>query len=246
MFRHIAVICLCTGIIVSCQTQKMIEKTEISPAQQTQPELPPDATVRYDERNGCIFRMEGNNLSQHLENDKSFQALQSENRFSDIAIAFIDAYPSVFKLQRPSQELKAISFNVEGSGQKHIRLSQIFDGIPVRASEIIVHLNRANQVCLVEGRYLPTPSGLATRPVISEREALRRTAEDMKQADCPGCRPELIIFSDASAKPYLAYRVIVNPGMAQGWEYFIDAQTGNILTKLSTIRNTGSGKLKFR
>jgi Zn-dependent metalloprotease len=246
MLKYIAVICLCTGIIVSCQSQEMIKKTEISQAQKTEAELPHDAAVRYDERNGTIFRLEGNNLSQHLENNKSFQALQSENRFSDIAIAFIAAYHSAFKLLRPSEELKVISFNVEGSGQKHIRLNQIFDGIPVRASEIIVHLNRANQVCLVEGRYIPTPSGLPTRPMIAEKEALRKIGDDLKQEDCPGCRPELIVFSDASAKPYLAYRVIVNPGMAQGWEYFIDAQTGNILAKLSTIRNMGSGKLKFK
>ncbi|GEM_PF-2480183 len=233
MLKHIAAICLCMGMIVSCQAQEPVKKTENPKMQSSDAGFPPDAAVRYDERSGAIFRLEGKNLSENLENDNSFQSLQSENRFSDIAIAFMSAHHSAFKLLRPSEELKVSSFNVEGSGQKHIRLSQIFEGIPVRAAEIIVHLNRSNQVCLVEGRYIPTPSGLSIRPLITDKEALRKTAADLKQEDCPGCRSELIIFSDTSVKSYLAYRVIAKPA----WEYFIDAQTGNILAKLSTIRN---------
>jgi len=237
MLKHIAVICLCMGMIVSCQAQEPVKKPDIPKLQSSDAGFPPDAAMRYDERSGCIFRLEGKNLSENLENDKSFQGLQSENRFADIAIAFIAAHHSAFRLLRPSEELKVSSFNVEGSGQKHIRLSQLFEGIPVRAAEIIVHLNRSNQVYLVEGRYIPTPSGLSIRPLITDKEALRKTADDLKQADCPGCRHELVIFSDTSAKPYLAYRVIVKP--AQGWEYFIDAQTGNILAKLSINPSPG-------
>ncbi len=244
--KSIVIVCVWVFIMSGCQSQAQVKKEESVPISQARSniKLPSDAAVRYDERSGGIFRMEGANLSQYLQSDKSFQQMQSENRFADIAIAFISEYRSLFKIQQPSEELKLVSFNVEGSGQKHIRFSQVFMGIPVKASEIIVHLNYVNQVYLVEGRYIPTPSGLLTQPKLSETEAFRKTAESLKRQDCPNCRSELMIFSDDSAKAHLAYRISANSGVTQGWEIFIDAISGEMLAKHSTVHNFGVPKMK--
>ena len=246
MVKHIVLVCIGLFIISGCQSQTKANKDEPRPVSQTQSDvrLPADATMRYDERNGSIFRMEGSNLSQYLQSDTSFQQLQSENRFSDIAIAFIAAYRRIFKLQDPSEEFRLISFNVEGSGQKHIRFSQFFMGIPIKSSEMIVHLNRFNQVHLVEARYIPTPSGLVIQPKLSEAGAFRKAAQELNRQDCPNCRSELMIFPDNSSKPHLAYRVSANAGVTQAWEIFIDAHSGEMLAKLSAVHSLGIPQMK--
>ncbi len=80
MLKHIAVICLCMGMIVSCQAQEPVKKPDIPKLQSSDAGFPPDAAMRYDERSGCIFRLEGKNLSENLENDKSFQGLTNHFR----------------------------------------------------------------------------------------------------------------------------------------------------------------------
>ncbi len=246
MVKHIVLVYIALFILSGCQNQVQMKKDAARSVPQPRPEvrLPADAVVRYDERNGSIFRIEGSNLSQYLQSDTSFQQLQSENRFSDIALEFLSTYRSLFKLQQPSEELRLMSFNVEGSGQKHIRFSQFFMGIPVKSSEMIVHLNRFNQVYLVEARYIPTPSGLVIQPKLTEAEAFRKAAQELNRQDCPNCRSELMIFSDNSSKPHLAYRVSANAGVTQAWEIFIDAHGGEMLAKLSAVHSLGIPQMK--
>ena len=46
-----------------------------------------------------------------------------------------------------------------------------------------------------------------------------------------------MIFSAAGKAPHLAYRVLASLSVAEGWEVMVDAQTGEVLQKLSTIQN---------
>jgi Zn-dependent metalloprotease len=210
--------------------------------------LPSDAVIKRDVKNETVIFLRGENLSQELEKEEHFRLLQSQNLFGEIVLAFLTAHRSVFRLVRPTEEFTVTSINTDDLGLKHVRFQQVFQGISVWASEIIVHLNQANQVYLMQGRYVPTPKDLNIHPALNETEAFRIVAEDLKNIgpDCRNCRSELTLFPVTEGIPRLAYRVLATPSLIEGWEYFIDAETGDILEKLTTVYEGGSPPIQMK
>jgi Zn-dependent metalloprotease len=172
-----------------------------------------------------------------MEDDKIFAELRSRALFTQIAMAFLSAHHGLFKLDNPFQELKEESITTDDLGYTHVKFQQIFDAIPILNSEINVHLNRLNQVNSINGRYIPTPSGLNTKPEISQEQAVGRVAENFfDNASTPlEYAPELIIYAAPEYEPRLAYRVAVHSSIITGSVYIVDAWTGGVLTKFSTI-----------
>jgi len=207
---------------------------------------PKDAIIKYDEKNKTVIQLKGNNLSADLENDENFKLLQSTDKYSDIALAFICAHHSLFQLNAPSEELSVASRQTDDLGFTHIKFQQVYKGIPVWASEINLHLNQQDHVYLVQGRYIPTPDKINTQPAVSEKEATDAVAEKLGKAKsgCPGCRSEIIVFADAGMQPCLAYRIEASPGLTEGWEFIVDATSGEVLKKLPAVfnRKTEAGR----
>ena len=197
--------------------------------------LLPDAGLRRDMR-GTVRFLRGENLSQNLERDPAFRALQAADRFAEIALAFLTAYRTEFRLVQPEDEMAVASVETDNLGFKRVRLQQSFRGIPVWGAELIVQLDRANHVNLVQGRYIPTPVRLRTIPEITGEDALATASVSLDtESGCPGCRSELVIFASDNQPPRLAYRVRVNVSMNEGWDIMVDAVTGAIFDKLSTV-----------
>ena len=131
------------------------------------------------------------------------------------------------------------SVETDALGLTHVRLQQTFHGIPVWAAELVVHLNADAQVYLLQGRYIPTPHKLSTDPEMTEQAALQRAADHLGQplTECLKCQADLVIFAAEGKAPRLTYRVLASLSMAEGWEVMVDAQTGEVLQKLSTIQS---------
>ena len=204
-----------------------------------QKSLPADVNLRRDPVQGTIQSLKGRNLSVELEQDDFFRALQSANRFAEIALAFLNTYRSEFKLQHPADELLVESVVVDDLGFKQVRLQQVFEGIPIWGEQIIVQMDRSNHVNLVHGRYVPTPAGISTVPKISKEEALRTVTAslDRLEHDCPNCRSEIILFALENKPPRLAYRILAPISLAEGWAVTVDAVTGAILNRVPTVYN---------
>ena len=209
----------------------------LSAERPAQPRLAPDAQIWRDEARGTIRLLRAANLSQSLEADPEFSALQAANRFADVALAFVTAHHALFGLERPGDELRVRSVTTDDLGLKHVRLQQGFAGLPVWGAELNVHLDRANHVYLAQGRYVRTPSRLATTPRLGTEEARRYAATAVSGAapDCRGCRSELVIFVGADEQARLAYRVLVEVSLADAWAVMVDADRGAILDKISTV-----------
>jgi len=209
-------------------------------------ELPSDAIMKRDEHNHTIIILKGKNLSEGLEGDPVFLKLRSDNLFAKTALAFISANAEFFKISNPAHELKDISVNKDDLGFKHIRFQQVFNNIPVWASEINVHLNNLNNVYLVQGRYIPTPEKTDIHPVLKEDDAKRRAADNL---DIPGSEyfewpSEMIIFSALGTEPCLAYRIVASLSATEGWAFIIDAATGAVLEKLPANYDSNLGLIK--
>lgn len=199
--------------------------------------LPSDAKIRRDASRGTITFLRGRNLSEGLEQHSDFRELQLAGRSAEIAIAFLNAHRGLFNLEHPSEELIVTSVTTDDLGFKHVRLQQAFAGIPIWGAEMIVQLDRASHVNLVQGRYIPTPSSLGTTPGLTTEEAMRIVAKHLTNlgSACRGCQAQLVIFVTGDNRPRLAYRVLATVSLAEGWAIMVDAKSGTILEKLSTV-----------
>jgi|GEM_PF-2419674 len=199
--------------------------------------LPSDASLRRDLQRGTVRFLRGANLSRDLERDPQFRSLQAADRLAEVAVAFLSAYRMDFRLLRPVDEMVVNSITTDDLGFKRVRLKQMFAGIPVWGAELIVQLDRANHINLVQGRYIPTPERLSTTPGITGEDALAITAANLEGLDpgCPGCRSELVIFAAESDPPRLAYRILIPVSLTEGWAITTDAFTGTVIEKLPTV-----------
>ena len=196
------------------------------------------AEIRRDPRLGTITFLKAPNLSEPLEHDTGFAQLQANRQFGDLARAFIHAYRTDFRLAHPASELRVHSVKTDSLGLTHVRLQQTFHDVPVWAVELVVHLNAATQVYLVQGRYIPTPHNLSTDPELTKQTALQRAADHLGRplTECLTCQAVLVIFAAEGKAPRLTYRVLASLSVAEGWEVMVNAQTGEVLQKLSTIQ----------
>jgi len=91
-----------------------------------------------------------------------------------IARGFLDQNRALFGIRSAASELRLL--RVEPDAQldfKHVRLGQIYHGIPVFGKQLIVHLDARERIVAVNGQFAPGVD-VPTRPAIDAREAERR------------------------------------------------------------------------
>ena len=199
--------------------------------------LPADAQVRRDPARGTITLLAASTLSETLEQNPAFAALQASGRLANVALAFLGAQRSIFKLSSPADELVVDSVRTDELGLTHVRLRQTVGPLPVWNAEVIVHLDRERHVYRVQGSYVATPSGLPPTPRLGESEARRTVAGLIPglPAECRGCPIELGVFAPRAGEPRLAYRVLASVSPRESWAVVVDGETGAELDRTPTV-----------
>ena len=199
--------------------------------------LPADAQVRRDPDRGTITLLAGSNLSEVLERDPAFSALQASGQLAEVALAFLGAQRTLFKLSSPADELVLDSVRTDDLGLTHVRLRQTVGSLPVWNAEVIVHLDRARHVYRVQGSYVATPSGLPSTARLGESEARRTVASLIPglPAECRDCPTERGVFAPRAGEPRLAYRVLAAVNPRESWTVVVDAETGAMLERTPTV-----------
>ncbi|MCC6411276.1 MAG: hypothetical protein IT270_06435, partial [Saprospiraceae bacterium] len=72
---------------------------------------------------------------------------------------------------QPAAEFVVKSVQTDEKGSSHVRLLQVYQGIPVYGAEVIAHRNRGS-FDMLNGRYFPTPQLSALTPSISAAQAV--------------------------------------------------------------------------
>lgn len=195
--------------------------------------LPMGAALQRNKPDGSIRSLKGSDLSLPLERNDYFRLLQRENRPEEIARCFLQAYKGVFKLRSPLKELQPVLAVPDEEGRIHVRLRQVYAGLPVRGGEITVHLGPDQKVYLVEGRYYPTPAELGTEAHLDDQEAASLARESLAWDGSAQRRyqTEGGVYMDMDNRPRLAYRVTSYEPSGRDWEIWVDANTGEILHK---------------
>ncbi len=132
----------------------------------------------------------------------------------------------------------------------HIRMQQLYKGIPVHGAEVVVHLNSFGQGKAFNGRYILPTIDINVVPSFGMDAAIRKVKGDASTASARALttlEKELVQYGDPEAalciyedkglitSHVLAYRVVYSPSIHKRLEYFIDAHTGNVLKQINTI-----------
>lgn len=192
--------------------------------------LPPDVNFRLEGAGGTVTRIEGSDILSAVPET----AKRSEKDPVGAAIDFVSAYRSFFRLAEPSEELRVLAVKSDDLGFRHVKLSQVFRGLEVVPGEILFHFNRNGALYLVTGSYIPTPLISELKPVLGQAAAIDRAAAALS-THASNWPAVLKIWSSPAGHGFLAYEVSATVAADQAWRVFVDARSGKILDRVSTI-----------
>ncbi len=192
-----------------------------------------NATIHYRD-NGTPSLIKGDNLSYALDGEPGFQKLKKESMYMEIVYRFLESQRGLLMLNDPRSELKKTKLTVDDMKFKHIKVQQVVNDFPIWGREIIIHLNRDNEVYMVNGNIEPSVN-INTTPKLTNQEAVKRALKAV-----PGgpegwhaAGSEIQVFFTKSDAPCLVYVVTLVKGIANREYYFIDAKDGTFLHKIS-------------
>ncbi len=178
----------------------------------------------------------------------TLEQISSGRAINQQAFDYLEAIKNPILIKNPSNEFSVLTQNTDQLGHTHIKMQQQFEGIEVYGAEVWLHAQRG-QVNLFNGRTYPTPSLESTTPTISQTAAQEIATQDvsLKTTINPvtglaakfmaqPTDPKLVIYHQGEQKEArLAWNYKFHPNLSNEWEYFIDAQTGDIIKAYKTL-----------
>ncbi|NBU77215.1 MAG: hypothetical protein EBS30_18695, partial [Planctomycetes bacterium] len=160
--------------------------------------------------------------------------------YGDRALAVMKNLAAVYGIRDVATELKPSgSEELDNLGFRHQRLDQQYEGIPVVGGDLKVHFDADGIPFEVSGRFVPEIQ-VDTRPQISafqsEENAKQVFSEEAKSLE--GLRVHeaaaLVVLAVEQA-PVLAYQVGISSTPANAWRYWVDAQSGQVIRRVSQV-----------
>ena len=155
------------------------------------------------------------------------------------ARAYLNVYKDLYRISDATAEFRLEGRTTDSLGS-HLAFGQLYNGVPVFGSDLRVHITNT-LLSSVSASYLPALS-ISTVPSVTLATAELAALSDLLKVT-PGVtltvagQTSLVVFdrslwSNVASNPRLVWQVNARAG-AQSWSYFIDAQTGAVLHRLS-------------
>jgi Zn-dependent metalloprotease len=169
------------------------------------------------------------------EQDKNFATAKN----------FLQANKALLQLEDPAAELQLIHQDKDDLGRSHLRYNQMYQGLPVRPAELIVHVNPDGNIDLLDGAFVATPHTLDTVPTVEEKAALAQARKAVPGGEDATVRgSELIIYAPGDTPSQLAWEFELAVSLTADWMVIIDARSGATLTAYNQVTDSnvsGSG-----
>ncbi len=168
---------------------------------------------------------------------------------------FLNANKSLINISDPTNEFKVEKSFSDKLGMTHIKFQQVYNGIPVWAQELIVHMNSSGSITSLNGNFEPTPASLTDlNGKLTSATAINSAVKNFENSfklsalpqklekilDYTGPTAKKVIWYDKQQMPHLVWFVEVRSGLANDWYYFVDAQNGNILNSYNNVCYDGA------
>lgn len=147
-------------------------------------------------------------------------------------------------IDEPLMEFIVSNVKTDAKGKTHVRLQQVFRGVPVYGSEMIAHATNG-VFDMLNGRYYPTPAlenispavesgravDLVKQAIGTEKVKTTWTADDLKIIGGEPFKSELVVYHPGRKlnAERLAWHIVIYPNLMQREVYFVDATSGEIL-----------------
>ncbi len=158
--------------------------------------------------------------------------------------AFLEKHKELFGIENAHRELNVVEANRSGDGNSRVQYRQVYQGIPVLNSGYLAALNAEGVVHYISGDYYPNLQ-VETTPRLQAGDVVETIRSDLGGTSNLNLRQEplLSIFVDNSGEEpsaHLAYEARVerrDPLVV--YKYVVDAQSGEILQRISLIETIG-------
>jgi Zn-dependent metalloprotease len=159
------------------------------------------------------------------------------------ALAYISSL-QMEGIEAAENEFVVSKVQTDEQGNKHIRMEQRWNDVPVYGSEIIAH-TKNGAFHMLNGRYVPSPKIAASAPAISADQAIELVKNDIgiDKVKTNWSATDLTIIgastpfqTDLVIYPYngtyrYTWHIIAHPNLMVRKVYIIDAQTGAVLNQ---------------
>lgn len=128
--------------------------------------------------------------------------------------------------------LQLISDESDDLGFRHLKYHQLFKGVPVWASDMIMHINAEQKIYRVDGEHRSVPGDLNLTPAISNGEAAATAAKVLSDngKTWNSVAQELMIYPDDNTA-ILIWMVELSSGIGRKF-VMIDAHSGAVVKTL--------------
>lgn len=161
----------------------------------------------------------------------------------EMAMEYLKAASPVMKIKNAAAEFEIRSVETDDLGMTHVRAAQVYKGVPVFGAEVTVH-GRGKNFSFLNGVYFPTQDVDIT-PQYTSETCQSRVADDLGSRTSynddvsrlfSGLKEtrQLVLYP-RDGKMVLAYHFTTYKNLAERWEYFVDATTGEIVHKYLAI-----------
>ncbi len=159
------------------------------------------------------------------------------------ARTFLRTNRDLLRLDDPNAELVLARRHTDKLGRTHLRFRQQYQSVSVWPADIIVHLNPAGQVDMMNGVFVPTPKDLSTVPALDEATAVEYARTGLTDGDkAEVTASALIIYAPGDTSPRLAWKLELAIGLTSQWLVVIDAENGDELTAYNQVMHQHYGE----
>ena len=199
-------------------------------------------------------------LPLHIVSTLKTKAIHASSSSSDLFVASLDHLQdmrSILGLEKPREEFQLKHSERDKLGFSHIKLQQMYKGITVFASELLVHYTPQHEI-IVNGRYQQTPDLEDISPDILPEMALQTVKQDLARhtflktftdaekelLEYAAPEMELVIYQvkQPVLQQRLAWHLSIRPNLMDHYDYFVDAKSGEILDHYNHSCTIGPAK----
>ncbi len=149
----------------------------------------------------------------------------SDANYAEWAMQAAEALKDRLGVGVAADELSVRSAMPDVTGNVHVRLDQVYHGLPVRANQLVVHFRPDGTVYQVNGAFIPGIA-VSTEPAVARPEG-----------------GELLVWAPVGAEDGAEARLAWRTCVGGVWT-FTDAQTGETLGEERRARRIGANRLR--
>jgi len=203
----------------------------------------PDLQVTWNERRAVPAVVKGSDILQEGTAAQPQGAKGATPDFQQKAVTVMGALAGLYGIEDAAAEFAVRPAEATASGFRHVRMNQIYRGLPVFGGQVVVHFDAKGLARVVNGQYLPV-AGVATTPTLAAVEATAVAVADQATLGNPAGKvteaPALVIYA-LDTTPTLAYQLMISyrngRGVAGRWRYWVNALTGDVLLRYNDVES---------